>query len=86
MIADKGYDSDTLVERIRTQKAAAVIPPRSNRTAPRDYDRHRYEARHLIENHFCRIKQFRRIATRYEKLAVHFAAMLTCVYIIICLA
>lgn len=85
MIADKGYDSDALVERIHAYKAEAV-PPRSNRTAPRDHDRHRYKVRHRVENHFCRIKQFRRVATRYEKLAAHFAAMVTCAYIVVWLA
>jgi transposase len=44
-----------------------VIPPRANRSSPRDYDRQLYRARHLIENFFAKIKQFRAIATRYEK-------------------
>lgn len=74
VIADKGYDADALVETIETSGAAANIPPRSNRKHPRDYDRHRYKARHLIENLFARLKQFRRLATRYDKLAIQFAA------------
>lgn len=78
MIADKGYDADALIERIQSQQAEAIIPPRSNRKHPRDYDRHRYKARNLVERFFNRLKQFRRIATRYEKLALHFAAMVTC--------
>jgi transposase len=78
VIADKGYDADALVERIQAQHAEAIIPPRSNRKQPRDYDRHRYQARNLVERFFSRLKQFRRIATRYEKLASHFAAMVTC--------
>ena len=52
----------------------AVIPPRSNRSPPRDYDRHLYGERHLIENFFAKIKQFRAIATRYEKIARNFLA------------
>jgi transposase len=51
-----------------------VIPPRTNRSSPRDYDREIYAARHLIENFFAKIKQFRAIATRYEKTAQNFLA------------
>ena len=83
VIADKGYDSDALVEHIQSRKAEAIIPPRSNRKGLREYDRHRYKARNLVERFFIRLKQFRRIATRYEKLALHFAAMVTCVCIVL---
>jgi len=51
-----------------------VIPPRTNRSSPRDYDRQLYAARHLIENFFAKIKQFRAIATRYKKTARNFLA------------
>jgi transposase len=51
-----------------------VIPPRTNRSSPRSYDRELYAARHLIENFFAKIKQFRAIATRYEKTARNFLA------------
>lgn len=78
VIADKGYDSDALVAQIAPMQADAIIPPRSNRKAPRDYDKHRYKARNLVERLFNRLKQFRRIATRYDKLAAHFAAMVRC--------
>ena len=78
VIADKGYDSDALVQQIEANSAEAIIPPRSNRRSPRDYDHHRYQARNLVERFFNQLKQFRRIATRYEKLAAHFAAMVTC--------
>ena len=71
VIADKVYDADALVEAIEKMGAHAVIPPRSNRKNPRFWDRHRYRARHLIENLFARLKQYRRLATRYEKLAAH---------------
>ena len=50
----------------------AVIPPEANRRDPRPYDKEPYEARHLIENFFARLKQYRAIATRYDKRAVHF--------------
>jgi transposase len=51
-----------------------VIPPKSNRRSPRTYDRDLYKARHLIENFFARLKQFRAIATRYDKTARNFLA------------
>lgn len=74
VIADKGYDADALVESIEQAGSKAVIPPRSNRRHPRTFDQHRYRARHLIENLFARLKQFRRLATRYDKLDKHFTA------------
>ena len=63
--------------------AEAVIPPRSNRTEQRDYDRHVYKDRNLVERFFNRLKQFRRMATRYEKLARNFVSLLNlvCAYI-----
>ena len=51
-----------------------MIPPKSNRITPRPYDRALYQARHLIENFFCKLKQFRAIATRYDKTARNFLA------------
>jgi transposase len=51
---------------------AAVIPPKGNRKKPRPYDKDLYKARHLIENFFAKLKQFRAIATRYDKRAVNF--------------
>ena len=83
VIADKGYDGDALVEHIESQHAEAIIPPRSNRKELRNYDRHRYKARNLVERFFNRLKQFRRVATRYEKLAKHFAAMVSCACIVL---
>ena len=52
----------------------AVIPPKASRKEPRPYDRELYKARHLIENFFAKLKQFRAIATRYDKRASHFLA------------
>ncbi len=72
IVADKGYDSDAFVSVIAEQGGQAVIPPRSNRLNPRSFDRHIYKSRNLIERFFSRIKQFRRIATRYDKLAQSF--------------
>jgi len=76
VIADKGYDADALVQRIQASGAQAVIPPRANRKELRFYDTHLYKDRNLIECFFARIKHFRRIATRYEKLARSYMAFL----------
>ena len=54
--------------------ATAVIPPKSNRKVQRDYDTHMYKWRHLVKNHFAKIKEFRRIATRYDKTDTSYAA------------
>ena len=75
IIADRGYDSDALREKITAQGAEPVIPPRKHRKEERPCDEHCYGSRHVIENFFCRIKDHRRVATRYEKTAAHFAAM-----------
>jgi transposase len=64
----------------------AVIPPRANRSAQRSFDRHRYRDRNLVERFFCRVKQFRRIATRYEKLAGRYSAFIALVAAFIWLA
>jgi transposase len=67
LIADKAFDADARVlEPLASAGKTAVIPPRTNRSSPRDYDRELYAARHLIENFFAKLKQFRAIATRYE--------------------
>ncbi len=68
VLGDRGYDADALLDALRAQGAAAVIPSKRNRLVQRDFDRHLYRDRNLIERFFNRIKQFRRIATRYEKL------------------
>jgi len=83
VIGDKGYDVDAFVALIHAAGAEAVIPPRRNRTEQRPYDRHLYKDRNLVERFFNRLKQFRRIATRYEKLARNFTSMLNlvCAYI-----
>lgn len=59
---------------LREAGKTAVIPSKRNRTEPREYDRDLYEARHLIENFFCKLKQYRAIATRYDKTARNFLA------------
>ncbi len=75
LIADKAFDADKRVlEPLAAAGKAAVIPPKANRVAQRDYDRDLYKARHLIENFFAKLKQFRAIATRYDKTARNFLA------------
>jgi len=73
LIADKAFDAEERVLRPLAQAGkAAVIPPKANRRNPRPYDRDLYKARHLIENFFARLKQYRAIATRYDERAVDF--------------
>lgn len=86
VIADKGYDSNGLVEAIESGGAKAVIPPRSNRKERRDYDAHLYKDRNLIERFINRVKQCRRVATRYEKTARNYLAFWQLASIIILLA
>ena len=76
VLADKGYDSEAFVQSITAAGAVAVIPPRSNRNNLRDYDRDVYKERNLVERLFQKLKQFRRIATRYERLGRNYQAML----------
>lgn len=73
VIADKAYDAQArVIEPLLAAGKAIVIPPRSTRKEQRDYDRHLYKARHLIENFFAKLKQYRCIATRYDKTARNF--------------
>ena len=75
LIADKAFDAEERVlQPLAAAGKAAVIPPKANRRSPRDFDRHLYKARHLIENFFAKLKQFRAIATRYDKTARNFLA------------
>jgi len=73
-IADKGYDSKKLVRAIRARGAEAVIPSLSNRKEQRPYDQERYKDRNLAERFWNKSKQYRRVATRYEKTARNFLA------------
>jgi transposase len=70
--ADKGYDADWVVAAAEAKKMTVVIPPKTNRNTPRATDFFLYKERHLVENFFCRLKGFRRVATRYEKTARNF--------------
>ena len=85
LLADQGYDANHLLDYLAERDIEAVIPPKANRLEQREYDRHVYKDRNLVERFFNRIKQFRRIATRYDKLARNFFAMLNlvCAYIMV---
>lgn len=69
LLADKAYDANRLRLWLDENGAVAVIPSTTSRRAPIPYDSARYKARNLIERMFCRLKDFRRIATRYDKRA-----------------
>jgi len=73
VLADKAYDADERVLMpLARNNCEAVIPPKSNRKELRSYDKELYKARHLIENFFAKLKQYRAIATRYDKTARNF--------------
>ena len=79
LLAEKGYDSDHFCAVIAAAGAESVVPPLGSRTAAISYDKTLYKERNLVERFFNKIKHFRRIATRYEKIALSFAAMLSLV-------
>jgi transposase len=76
LLADKGYDADRLRARLAERGTAAVIPSKSNRKQPLALDSAAYRNRNLIERMFCRLKDYRRIATRYDKLAINYLSSL----------
>ena len=71
-IGDKGYDADHLCDKIAETGAQIVIPPKRNRKLQRAYDSDLYKERNIIERFFNKLKQFRRVATRYDKLLANF--------------
>ena len=74
-IADKGYDADHLCETIAETGSEVVIPPKRNRIIKRRYDTDLYKERNIIERFFNKLKQFRRVATRYDKLLANFMGL-----------
>lgn len=74
LIADKGYDANAFRKALREEGERPVIPGRSDRRRKITYGKARYRDRHLVENAFCRLKDFRRIATRYDNLGRNFLA------------
>ena len=74
LVADKGYDSKALREWLQERGTTAVIPPRKNRKVQYDYDKTIYKQRNIIERMFCRLKDWRRIATRFDRNVKNFFA------------
>jgi transposase len=74
LLADRGYDADWIRALVTRRRAWANIPPRRNRNEPICFSPHLYRARNLVEKFFNKIKQCRRVATRYDKLAANYLA------------
>lgn len=79
LLGDKAFDNNRLRANLKERAAAAVIPSKADRVAPIPYDVEMYKWRHLVENFFCQLKAFRRIATRYEKTDACFAGLINLV-------
>jgi transposase len=79
LIADKAYDADSLRKWLKIRRIKAVIPSAATRTVPYPLDRAVYRRRNLIERLFCRLKNWRRLATRYDRLARNYLAALALV-------
>lgn len=76
LLADRAYDANNLVDKLDKLNMKAVIPPKSNRLIQREYDFYQYKERHLIECFFGKIKNYRRIFSRYDKTASHYLSFL----------
>jgi len=74
LLADKGYDANTIIEQAISQGMKPEIPPKKNRVEQRKYDKELYKLRHLVENAFLHLKRWRGIATRYAKHTASFVA------------
>ena len=74
LLADRGYDSNEIIQKAISQNMKVVIPPKKNRKEQRDYDKYLYKLRHLVENAFLHLKRWRGIATRYTKMTSSFIA------------
>jgi transposase len=83
LVADKGYSYPTVRAELRRRGIAAVIPTRSDQRRQPSFDRQAYRQRNRVERSVGRLKQFRRIATRYEKLAVNYLTWLTLATIVV---
>ena len=76
LLADKGYDSNKIIEHVNKQDAVAVIPSKKSRLVQRDYDKYLYKERHKVECLFGFLKHYRRLFSRFEKLLSRFQAFL----------
>jgi len=76
LLADKAYDADSLRHWLKARRIKAVIPSTASRTTPYPLDRPAYRRRNVIERLFCRLKNWRRIATRYDRLAANYLSAL----------
>jgi transposase len=76
VLADKGYDADYVLDAAHAMGAEAVIPPKSNRKEPREYDKELYKERNQVERLFNRLKHWRRVANRFDKTAESFLAFI----------
>ena len=85
LIADKAFDNDAIRSELHARGATAIIPPKADRARRIPCDFAMYRWRHLVENFFCRLKEFRRTATRYDKTDNSFAAMITVAAILLAL-
>ena len=84
-MADKGYDSNLIVGLMEAphRKGESVVPPKSNRKAPRDYDAEKYKGRNVVERSINKLKFFRRVATRYDKLLDNFMSFVAIAALVI---
>ncbi len=76
VIADKGYDSEAFILKLKEQNSEAVIPSRINHKVQREIDKHLYKERHLIENQIGKLKHFRRVFSRFDKLAKNYLSFI----------
>jgi len=77
LLADRGYDTDEIIGYCKENGIEAVIPPKKNRLVQREYDDYIYKLRHLVENAFLKLKQWRGVATRYAKTTSAFLGAVT---------
>jgi len=76
VLADKGYDANNFISRIQAQNSTVVIPSKANRKVQRSIDEHLYKERHLIENQIGKLKHFRRVFSRFDKLAKNYLSFI----------
>ena len=83
VLADRGYDADAFIEFIVSHQAVPVIPPKANRLVPHQYDTWRYRERHLVESFMNKIKHYRRVFSRFDKLATRYLGFVNFVSVLV---